>query len=226
MVCKGDVNVVCLKWGVKYPADYVNRLHRMVKRSLARPHRFVCLTDDPSDLDPAIETKPIENPELSGWWHKLTLFKPKFFDLEGPTLFLDLDLVIIDGLDNFFLYSGEFCVIRDWRPQEHNSSVFRIVLGTHPEVWEQFARNHESISGRLHGDQDWLREMLPDALGWPKGWVKSYKWHLQSRDGEGPVPLPVDTFIVAFHGRPRPHEVKDGSWGPWKQAPWIADYWK
>jgi hypothetical protein len=161
MVCKGDVNVVCLKWGVKYPADYVNRLHRMVKRSLARPHRFVCLTDDPSDLDPAIETKPIENPELSGWWHKLTLFKPKFFDLEGPTLFLDLDLVIIDGLDNFFLYPGEFCLIRDWRPQEHNSSVFRIVLGTHPEVWEQFARNHESISGRLHGDQDWLREMLP-----------------------------------------------------------------
>jgi hypothetical protein len=68
--------------------------------------------------------------------------------------------------------------------------------------------------------------MLPDALGWPKGWVKSYKWHLQSRDGEGPVPLPVDTFIVAFHGRPHPHEVKDGSWGSWKQAPWIADYWK
>src|SRR5260370_39977505 len=56
MVFKGDVNVVCLKWGVKYPADYVNRLHRMVKRSLERPHRFVCLDDDPYVLVYAIST--------------------------------------------------------------------------------------------------------------------------------------------------------------------------
>jgi hypothetical protein len=226
MVCRRNVNVVCLKWGDKYPAHYVNRLYSMVERNLALPHRFVCVTDDSSGLDPVIETKPIENPELTGWWHKLTLFKPKFFDLEGPALFLDLDLVIIKGLDSFFLYPGAFCIIRDWTPQDHNSAVFRLDLGTLPEVWEQFARDHASVTKRLHGDQDWLREMLPNAEGWPSGWVKSYKRHLHGNAGEELAHLPPDTLIVAFHGHPQPHEVKDGNWRSWKQTPWIAEYWK
>jgi len=40
------VNVICLKWGTRYDAGYVNRLRRMVQRHLIQPHRFVCLTDD------------------------------------------------------------------------------------------------------------------------------------------------------------------------------------
>jgi hypothetical protein len=220
------VNVVCLKWGVKYPAEYVNRLHSMVNRSLTLPHRFVCVTDEPSGLNPLIETKPIESPELSGWWHKVTLFKPKFYDLQGPALFLDLDLVIIEGLDNFFLHPGEFCIIRDWSKRCCNSAVFRLDIGTHPEVWEQFAKNPESIGRRLRGDQDWLNEMLPNAVAWPQGWVKSYKRHLQPDGSKELASLPPDTFIVAFHGHPQPHEVKDGGWGPWKQAQWLNDYWK
>ena len=35
------VNVVCIKWGDKYPAYYVNRLHGGVKRFLRRPFRFI-----------------------------------------------------------------------------------------------------------------------------------------------------------------------------------------
>ena len=39
-------NVVCIKWGEKYSAEYVNRLYGMVQRQLSLPHRFVCLTED------------------------------------------------------------------------------------------------------------------------------------------------------------------------------------
>ena len=44
------VNVLCLKWGDRYPAFYVNRLYAAVKRNLRRPFRFVCVTDDPTGL--------------------------------------------------------------------------------------------------------------------------------------------------------------------------------
>ena len=43
------VNILTLKWGDRYGADYVNRLYRGVKAHLHRPFRFVCVTDDPAD---------------------------------------------------------------------------------------------------------------------------------------------------------------------------------
>lgn len=220
------VNVVCLKWGSKYPADYVNRLHGMVKRTLSLPHRFVCVTDDPSDLHPDIEVRPIEERALSGWWHKVALFKPRFYDLVGTALFLDLDTVIIEGLDNFFLLEGAVCIIRDWSPSHYNSAIFRLELGSHPEVWERFAADPAAVTARFKGDQDWFTETLPNAVGWPKGWVKSYKQHLIPASSGTTVTLPAETLIVAFHGRPQPHEVKDAAWGEWKHAPWIAEYWQ
>ena len=51
---KPRVNVLCIKWGTKYGSDYVNRLYRMVGRHLRRPFRFVCLTDEPERIDPAV----------------------------------------------------------------------------------------------------------------------------------------------------------------------------
>ena len=34
----GDTNyIICMKWGTKYGAEYVNRLYNMVKRNLTLP---------------------------------------------------------------------------------------------------------------------------------------------------------------------------------------------
>ena len=38
--------VVCVKWGTGYGAEYVNRLYGMVSRQITPPFRLVCLTDD------------------------------------------------------------------------------------------------------------------------------------------------------------------------------------
>ena len=54
------VNVLCLKWGKRYGADYVNRLYRGVSANLSRPFRFVCVTDDPSGLAAGVETAPFD----------------------------------------------------------------------------------------------------------------------------------------------------------------------
>ena len=38
--------VICIKWGNRYGADYVNRLASMIRRNTAQPTRVVCFTDD------------------------------------------------------------------------------------------------------------------------------------------------------------------------------------
>ena len=40
-----DNIILCMKWGTKYGAEYVNRLYNMVKRHLTLPFKMVCLTD-------------------------------------------------------------------------------------------------------------------------------------------------------------------------------------
>ena len=37
--------VLCMKWGTKYGADYVNLLYNMVKRHTTVDCKMVCLTD-------------------------------------------------------------------------------------------------------------------------------------------------------------------------------------
>ena len=93
------VNVLCMKWGNKYPADYVNRLYSMVARNMQRPFRFICLTEDSVGLGENIESFPL--PELSvdlggpeRGWNKLAVFAEELYDLKGKVLCLDLDLII------------------------------------------------------------------------------------------------------------------------------------
>ena len=117
---KGCVNVVCLKWGAVYGPEYVNRLYAGVKRNLNRPFRFVCFTDDPTGLVSGVEVASFPSPP-SGWKYswpnifvKLCLFKDGLAGLEGPTLFLDIDQIIIGDLGRFFDYKpGEFCIIHN-----------------------------------------------------------------------------------------------------------------
>ncbi|MBN8763515.1 MAG: hypothetical protein J0I63_09885, partial [Thiobacillus sp.] len=63
------VNVLCLKWGTRYGAHYVNRLYRGVGRNLSRPFRFFCCTEDASGLDAGVEIIPFPgNPGVKRGW--------------------------------------------------------------------------------------------------------------------------------------------------------------
>ena len=53
------VNIICMKWGDKYDASYVNKLYNMVSRNLIREFRFICLTDNNSGLLSSIESYEI-----------------------------------------------------------------------------------------------------------------------------------------------------------------------
>jgi len=238
------VNVICAKWGPKYGPDYVNRLKSMVSRNLARPHRFVCFTDDPTGLAPDIEHFPmpvlqVPEPHRNLPWRKVTLFGKPLGDLEGPTLFLDLDIVIVDSLDPFFDHPGRFCVIHNWTHPDRrvgNTSVYRFEIGAHQDVLDNLVANHRQIFARYRNSQTYVSDHIGEITWWPNAWCKSFKKHCMPG---GPFGLfnwfmtprrPEGARIVVFHGDPKPEYAINGHWpGRWSKhvrpTPWVAEHW-
>ena len=230
------VNVICIKYGRYYGPFYVNRLYSGVRRHLSRPFRFVCVTNDPAGIRPEVECVPfMENQNVPGrkWpniFSKLTLFKDGFAGLEGPTLYLDLDTLIMGPLDRFFDYRPrDFCIIRNWiefykrifrkAPKVGNSSCFRFEAGASNAVYEFFLRE-KADPAKAHlftkGSQKLqTRAMLHSGTvsWWPDGWVASFK-----RQCIPPFPLnrfleprqPKGASVIAFHGHPDIPEAQAG----------------
>ena len=104
------VNILCLKWGKRYPAFYVNRLYAAVKRNMSRPFRFVCITDDSTGIDPAVDC---DNPGWSIYQCKRrsSLFKKVAYDRKTGEVdeitFRDIDrAVCVDINKPDCMYTG------------------------------------------------------------------------------------------------------------------------
>lgn len=256
------VNVLCLKWGTRYPAYYVNRLYAGVKRNLKRPFRFVCVTNDSREgINPEVECVPfIPDPHVFDrkWpniFSKLTLFKKGFAGLSGPTLCLDVDLLVTGGLDEFFDYRpGDFCIIHNWIecykrvfrkiPNIGNSSCFRFEAGTDasdgvyryflreiqkPELKPQFSKGSQKLQTRAmfeNGKVSW----------WPDEWVTSFKRQCIPAFPLNLILTPKfrkGSRIIAFHGHPNVPEAINGYRGKGipahlssRPAPWVKELWE
>ena len=236
------VNILCMKWGVKFHADYVNRLYRAVARHLTLPHRFVCLTDDSAGLDPNIETFPIPDMpiDISGperGWTKILTFSEQLYDLRGQCLFLDLDVLITDTMDEFFSVEGDVVIIKDWlkRDGTGNSSVYRFEIGRHPDVLDEFIRRWPGVKSQYRNEQEFISATLikKQALSyWPDSWCRSFKRHCMQSFPLSLVKtpqLPESAKIIVFHGHPNPDEAIAGKAGKWyrfmRPTPWIQHYW-
>lgn len=243
------VNVLCIKWGKKYGPDYVNRLHSMVSRHLSRPFRFVCLTDDAQGIDPNIEVKPIpaigfdEFDQRKPWtfghgWLKLTSFADPLYDLQGRTLFLDLDIVIVDSLDPFFDATGDFTVIREWdkRDGTGNTSVYLFTIGAHRDALDYLKRDYPESVNAVRNEQEFITGYLGrqgKVSYWPEEWCRSFKRHCM-RKGimswfKAPE-IPKGARVIIFHGKPNPPDAIAGDSGKWYRrvlpTAWVAEHWR
>ena len=247
------VNLVCMKWGTLYGPEYVNALHQRVKTHLHRAFRFVCFTDDASGLNPEIEAQPLPVLRLDGGspdtrWRKLALLGERLGDLTGTTLFLDLDLVIVDQLDPFFEWphgvSGVVPMIRDdelfrdkplrrLRPQRDrflamvgNSSVFRFEVGAHADVLNEYLDDPQAATRQFEISQQFMSAALArrGQLGyWPQGWCVSFKnqcvpRHLHSYLADPTVP--PGARIVVFAGNLKMADVLAGGGHRLHRADW------
>lgn len=249
---KEQCNIVCLKWGTRYPADYTNILYRSVKRHLSRPFRFLCITDDPSELDEGIDTVPLPpnpRPDFYTKWPdifiKLLILQDGFANLKGPTLFMDVDIVIMDDIDCFFDYMpGKNCIIHNWiewhktlfrkRPAIGNSSCFRFEAGSSGYIYDTFVREFDDANdhSKFPTEQAFLTHAMKEVYWWPEGWVKSFKRTCRPMFPFNlfVTPKKPKTKILVFHGNPDPDQAINGfDDGKARHkvlpTPWLVNDW-
>jgi len=253
------VNIICMKWGKLYGPEYVNHLRAGVRRHLVRSHRFVCFTDDGNGIGPDVEVLPIPDLGLAAdqkdlRWRKLGVFRERLADLSGTTLFLDLDLVIVDALDPFFEHPGTFLIIRDddlfrSKPLRRlnpardrflhmvgNSSVFRFEIGAHHYILDAYLADPQGAAERYEISQQFQSAQLA-AHGhlayWPRGWCVSFKNDCVPRGvasfRRDPA-VPAGAKMVVFAGEPKMGDVLAGEGHKWYRrignVDWLHRAWQ
>lgn len=237
------LTIVTFKWKAphayrsKFSGHHVDVLRRMVRRHYQKPHRFVLITDDATDVtEPDIECfqlwpdfATVQNPSGRGnpsCYRRLRLFAPQPGKFLGERFVcLDLDAVITGDMAPLWDRPEEFLI---WRSNTsgnpYNGSMFMLTAGARPSVWRDFDPALSPVETRRAGlygsDQAWIAYNLgPSEPVWTSAdGVFSYRFNVERHHGGR---LPVGARVVFFHGAGDP-------WDPpiMKRSPWIAQHWK
>lgn len=245
---------MCMKWGARYGPEYVNRLYGMVGRNTSWTIRFVCFTDDSRGIRPEVECKPlpeVKHATVSGrYWPKLGMLRNDL-GLEGMTLFLDLDLLIINDIDCFFELWGRFCMVREWKDPHlsyGNSSVVRFFAGLESAVLDRFAATPSEEIATLYAnkEQNFLTRAADEVTFWPDDWCPAFPRACLPRSRVlrfFATPLKPETGrILLFYGSITPESAQRGEHERRKRvrqgfalrptrrrfrpAHWIEEYWR
>lgn len=206
--------VVCvLRTGGIYTAEWVQKLAHGVQQNISGPYRFVCMSDI---LVEGVETIGFRH-YWPGWWSKLEVFEPGLF--YGPTLYLDLDTLIVGPIDDMFP-KARFYMCQDFlRPNVHNSSVMAWVgpcsvtdrvydaIRTKGVDWCIQTYDKQRPGGRI-GDQAFIEDHATEIRTFHPSQIVSFK------KTKGKVEQ--HTSIVAFHGRPKPPQAQG----------WAKEMWE
>ena len=226
-------NIICVKWGVYYTCEDVNKLYKMVKKNLTVPFNFYCITEISKDLDPEIIAKPIipfskkMEPTTFIFVKEAGLCDDNLADLNGErVLFFDLDMIITDNIDCLFDYTkndDEFYIIKDWNTKSGTTgqaSCYSWVVGKLGFVKKDYEDNQLEVYAKYgSAAQEYLSDMVRERFGkinfWPEIWFKSFKFHCL------PIPivrkfknskLPKGCKVLAFHGEPKIDSAMKGIW--------------
>tara|TARA_Y100000782_G_scaffold109397_1_gene134240 strand:+ start:506 stop:1183 length:678 start_codon:yes stop_codon:yes gene_type:complete len=223
------INVVCVYYGIKYSLDYVQVLYNMVQRHLTVPHKFICFSDHVKPqklLKGDITFRKFKHHDYYGWWNKLQLFSEEAH-LTGTCLYLDLDIVILDNIDEIATFGDDmtFGVINDFNPntKEFNSSVMKFNNDVATKaIWSKFLEKKAKLM-ELQGDQNVMSKLIKGNVNlkvMPDEWTFSYKWYSRTDPRFGKTRWTFEkkpnAKIAVFHGSPRPHESEQ----KWVQKEW------
>lgn len=221
------MNIVCVKWGDKYSAEYANKLYSMVKRHAPTDIDFHCYTEDPTGLDENVNVIPIYS-DLTKWWLKIDMLN----HFESAILF-DLDVIILNDLEKLFytktrtvsvLYSQwkeGILKLEDLSRQDmfhtmYNSSIMKWENYQGVPIYDYFQNQKEKILFKYKGiDRYFYNEpvdidLLPTSIAYSY-WSGSKK----SFDTE-PCKLRKDYEVCIFNEGIKQKEI-DG---------WINEYWR
>lgn len=99
------MQIICLKWGDKYSAKYVNRLYNQCKKFISLDFDFYCVTDDKRDINSNIKILDINQYKVpDGKWgrniftgEKIKVLK----DFTGISILFDLDILLLNDITEY-----------------------------------------------------------------------------------------------------------------------------
>ncbi len=214
------LTVVCVKWGTKYGAEYVNKLYRGVTRHLSIPHTFVCYTDDRTGLDGNIVVRELMDTQWSGWWNKAFLFADSVSTgLKGSrVLYIDLDTIIVGDITPLASFSGDFIIwgtaglANEDREDGYNSSIMCWREGFGRVIYTGLCLLEQEVKQNIHRFDHWLEMIIPNAPCLQQVFPDLCIEYIASAQSE----LPKNAKIVSFPLDPKPHNAS---------APWIKEAW-
>lgn len=199
-------SVVVFKWHTpgyrsKFTAEHVHTMRDMVRRHYPKPHRFICITDDPAGIDPSIEVFPLwddykdlPNPTWGkagpSCYRRLKTFALEFKRIAGKRFVcIDLDMVIVGDLQPLWDRDEDFVMWEDpagvW---PYNGSMFMMNAGCRSQVWTDFdpveSPKAAAELGYRGSDQAWISYKLgPGEATWKKSdGVIRYRESLTEQD--------------------------------------------
>jgi hypothetical protein len=217
-------------WGDKYSTEDVRKLRTGIARHLKQPFRFLVMTERERKWNPPADTErhAIKDPELLE--HKGCFARLRMFDygwqhnrgIDDRLVCLDLDIVILAGLDKLFNRPESFVILagaNSVNPCPFNGSVMMLRPGHHGELWSDFSME-EAQKIKFHefpDDQGWIAHKLPNAATWKCGNSSGIYAFRKPGWPPGLVP-PPGARIVAFPGA---RQLKDYTKLPWVKQNWV-----
>ena len=246
-------NIACVRSGnSKYRFYYVERLYDMLERDLTVPFKLFQFTDHPEEKDSRIENIDISGHEIrpNSCWAKLAMFDHvKTNPIDDDFLYIDLDTIIVDNIDEFVTCRPRFNTITLLEYVRRNyTDTCRDKYGSHfmyiskdfgQSIWNNFSRNKEYHYKKYKtGDERVIEQYTPKnrVVLW-KNLIPSLDkkivsihdpkvdWSETGRREHKPY---SQTSIVYCHGSPKPHHIAFGD----KRFPdlttpnWFKKAWK
>lgn len=247
------ISFVCWKWQApgskrEFLDVHVNVLRAMIARHYAGPHRLVCVTDDPSGLDPRIVAVPMPsqtferlvNPsqyavvrgrrvlsdkEFPNCYRRLWNFSREARAVLGGRIFsIDVDVVVCGDLAPLVARPAEFVGWCDPRFGWNKiaGGAYMLTTGSHPEVWETFDPDRSpavaAAAGNGGSDQGWMSHVL-----FPPGdrWGPASGLSKIGWHAKRSLVTPKGARLVFTAGNVPP-------WHPavQKAHPWILQHWR
>lgn len=218
------VCAVCLKWGTKYSAEYVNRLAASLRRHAAVPHlKVVCYTDDAAGLAAGVEARPLPG-GMPGWWNKALLFALSADERDTRFVFVDLDTVVVGDMTPLLSYDGPFAVLgtdgmaNEGRSGGFNSSLMLWRGGWGCRIGTELLARRRAVLGAVHRFDHWLEMVVPGAERLESRFPGMVGEYVSDCAAGGGSP-PPERGLVTFPLHPKPHHVAAG-------AEWIRRHWR
>ena len=229
-----DKQIVCINWGTKYGAPYINRLYEMVRANITPPFRFVAFTDTRTGVHPDIDC--FDLPDMPGFmpkntigqWPKSRLWAPELGDLAGPFLFVDLDVTITGSLDPFFEFGapGDVVVARNVaKPFQKlgQTSIYRMPVGALAPLQAMFAADPQAVADKYRFEQHFVTKNAPNGVKfWTGTWVRHFRIECIPKFPLNyffAPKLPRDTRVVIFAGSMNPPDAIAGQYN--KRTPHL-----